>query len=160
LLKGDDSMAYNHSRNYFDFHGKRYGVGTIVKLKPEKYGCGRNIERCGGIAEFIGGLDSGYIKFKGVVPLGAPYCGIGWVANPEDKIEEILEPIYYDNIPLWRIAADNYSKTPPARRPDIAPGTILYVTAMLVGIIFNARILIWIVATIIYAKYLIDIYRD
>ena len=153
-------MAYNHTRNYFDFQGKRYGVGTIVKLKPEEYGCGRNIERCNGIAKFVGGLDSGYIKFSGIVPLGAAYCGIGWVAKPEDKIEEIIEPVYYEYKPIWKIALDNYRDTPKNRRADIAPGTIIYIAVMLVGSIFYARIGIWILATILYLRYLINIYRD
>ena len=82
-------MAYNHTKNYFDFQGKRYGVGTVVKLKSEEYGCGREIKRCNGVAKFVGGLDSGYIKFSGIVPPGTGYCGIGWVAKPEDKIEKI-----------------------------------------------------------------------
>lgn len=153
-------MAYNHTRNYFDFQGKRYGVGTVVKLKPEECGCGREIKRCNGIAKFVGGLESGYIKFSGIVSPGERYCGIGWVAKPEDKIEAILEPVYYDNKPIWEVAIDNYSKTPPTRRADIAPGTILYIAAILVGAIFNGRILIWIMATFFYLKYLIDIYRD
>lgn len=153
-------MAYNHTRNYFDFQGKRYGVGTIVKLKSEEYGCGREIKRCNGIAKFVGGLESGYIKFSGIVSPGERYCGIGWVAKPEDKIEAILEPVYYDNKPVWEVAMNNYSKTPPIRRADIAPGTILYIAAMLVGAIFNGKILIWIMATFFYLKYLVDIYRD
>ena len=153
-------MAYNHTRNYFDFQGERYGVGTIVKLKPEEYGCGRNIERCNGIAKFVRGLDSGYIKFSGIVPPGTGYCGIGWVAKPEDKIEEIIEPVYYENKPIWKMALDNYQNTPKNRRADIAPGTIIYIAVMLVGSIFYARIGIWILATILYLRYLINIYRD
>ena len=153
-------MAYNHTRNYFDFRGVRYGVGTVVKLKPEQYGCGRNIERCNGIAKFVGGLDNGYIKFSGIVPPGTTYCGIGWVANPEDKIEKILEPVYYENKCPWQIAMENYSKTPPARRADIAPGTILYIVVMFVGAIFKGNWVIWIAATFFYFKYLVDIYRD
>lgn len=153
-------MEYNHTRNWFVFHGQRYGIGTLVKLKQEEGGCGREIKRCDGIARFVGGLESGYIKFSGVVPPGEMYCGIGWVANPEDKIEEILEPVFYENKPTWQMAMDNYKRTPPTRRADISPGTILYITAMLVGIIFNARIVIWIFATLLYLWYLVDIYRD
>ena len=153
-------MTYNHTRNYFDFRGHRYGVGTIVKLKPEKYGSGREITRCNGIARFVGGFESGYIKFSGIVSPGETYCGIGWVANPEDKIETILEPIYYDKKPIWKIAMDNYLHTPSEGRVDIAPGTIFYVTAMLVGSIFQGNWVIWIVATFFYVKYLINMYRD
>ena len=153
-------MAYNHTRNYFDFKGIRYGVGTIVKLKPEEYGCGKNIERCNGVAEFIGGLDSGYIKFSGIIPPGTGYCGIGWVAKPEDKIEKIITPVYYHNKPTWQIAIENYEKTPQNMRADIAPGTILYIAAMIAGAIFKGKVLIWIMATIVYLRYLINIYRD
>jgi hypothetical protein len=153
-------VSYNHTRNYFDFYGVRYGVGTIVKLKPENYGCGRNIKRCNGIAKFVGGFEDGYIKFSGIVPAGSMYCGIGWIAKPEEKIEKILEPVYYENKPTWQIAMANYQKTPKDRRADIVPGTIFYITAMVVGAIFKGAILIWIIATILYLNYLIDIYRD
>ena len=154
-------MAYNHTRNYFDFHGVRYGVGTIVKLKWEQYGCRRNIERCNGIAEFVGGMDSGYIKFNGIIP-GEKYenCGIGWVAKPEDKIEEIIKPVYYDNKPTWQIALENYNNTPKLCRRDIAPGTILYIASILITVIFKDRIGLWLIETFLYLKYLVDIYRD
>lgn len=153
-------MAYNHTRNWFDFRGKRYGVGTIVKLKPEEYGCGRNIKRCNGIAKFIGGLDNGYINFSGIIPPGTGYCGIGWIATPEDKIEEIIEPVYYEDKPVWQTAMNNYSNTHPSARADIMPGTILYIVVMLVGAIFKGNWVIWIIATYFYVKYLIDLYRD
>ena len=154
-------MAYNHTRNYFDFKGVRYGVGTIVKLKWEQYGCRRNIEKCNGMAEFIGGLDNGYIKFNGIVPGEEyDYCGIGWVAKPEDKIEDIIKPVYYENKPTWQIALENYNKTPKFCRPDIAPGTILYIAAVLVSAIFKGNVFLWIIETFFYIRYLIDMYRD
>ena len=153
-------MAYNHTRNYFDFKGKRYGVGTVVKIKWEPYGSRRQIERCNGIAKFVGGLDSGYLKFSGIVPPGTGYCGIAVTTNPNDRIEEIIEPIYYEYKPVWQIAIENYSNTHPARRADIAPGTILYIAVMLVGTIFKGNWVIWIIATAFYLGYLIDIYRD
>lgn len=154
-------MDYNHTRNYFDYKGIRYGVGTIVKIKWEPYGCRSNIEKCNGIAEFVGGTDDGYIRFKGIVP-GEEYryYGIGWIAKPEDKIEKIIKPVYYEHKPNWQIAVENYEKTHPALRPDVAPGTILYIAAMLVGSIFKGNWVIWIIATVIYINYLIDLYRD
>ena len=153
-------MAYNHTRNYFDFHGKRYGVGTIVKIKPELYGSRRQIERCDGVAEFIGGFDSGYLKFRGIVPLGQNYCGIAITTNPEDRIEKIIKPVFYVNKPTWQIAMENYEKTPKNMRADIAPGTILYIAVMIVGAIFKGKVLIWLIATYFYLEYLADIYRD
>lgn len=154
-------MAYNHTRNYFDFQGRRYGVGTVVKIKlGGKHTSQREVKRCNGVAKFIGGLDNGYLKFSGVVPPGTGFCGIAIFDNPENNIENIIEPVLYDNKPTWQIAMDNYSKTHPARRADIAPGTILYIAAMIVGAIFKGKVLIWIVATYLYLKYLVDIYRD
>ena len=154
-------MSYNHTKNYFDFKGKRYGVGTLVKIKPGgTYTSKREIERCNGIAMFKNGLESGRFYFSGVIPPGTVYCGLVVCGNLEDSIEEILDPVYYEYKPTWQIAKDNYKNTPKNRRADISPGTILYETAMLVGIIFNARIIIWIVATILYLRYLINIYRD
>lgn len=153
-------MAYNHTRNYFDFKGIRYGVGTIVKIRPSPNKYNREINRCGGLAKFVEGLDSGYLKFSGIVPEGERYCGIGIFNNNVEMIEEIIEPVLYDNKPTWQIAVDNYRETPKGMRADIFPGTILYVAVMLVGLIFNARIIIWIIATILYISYLINIYRD
>lgn len=154
-------MTYNHTSNYFDFHGKRYGIGTVVKFKKNgKYTSQREIDRCNGIAIFKGGLESGYLRFSGIIPPGTGYCGIGVFGNANDSIEAIIEPVYYENKPMWQIALNNYQNTPETRRADISPGTILYITAMLVGTIFNARIGIWAIATFIYLKYLIDIYRD
>jgi hypothetical protein len=153
-------MAYNHTQNYFDFRGKRYGVGTVVKIKWEPYGSRQAIERCDGIAKFVGGLTSGYLKFSGIVPSGQPSCGIAVMSNPDDRIECIIDPVYYDNKPTWQIAMENYSKTPKHSRADIAPGTILYIAVMLVGSIFKGNWVIWIIATCVYAKYLVDIYID
>ena len=153
-------MAYNHTRNYFYYKGKCYGVGTVVKIKPETYGSGREIERCNGVAKFVGGLDSGYLKFSGIVPPGDSYCGIAIMTNPEDRIEKIIEPVYYEYKSTWQVALDNYKKTPKNCRADIAPGTIFYIVAMVVGTIFKARVGIWILATIIYIRYLVNMYRD
>jgi hypothetical protein len=137
-----------------------YGVGTIVKIKPEEYGSRHEIERCNGIAKFIGGLDNGYLKFSGIVPPGTGYCGIAIFTDPNDRIEEIIEPVYYEYKPIWQIAMDNYSKTHPTRRADTTPGTILYITAMIVGSIFKGNWVIWIIATVFYLAYLVNIYRD
>lgn len=151
----------NHKQNYFDFQGKRYGIGTIVKFKfGGLYTCQDEIKRCDGVAEFIGGLDSGYLRFKGLVSPGSRYCGLAIFDKPENNIEKIIKPIYYEYKPPWQIALENYSKTHPDRRADIIPGTILYIAAMLIGAIFKGKVLIWIIATYFYLKYLVDIYRD
>lgn len=153
-------MAYNHTRNYFDFQGIRYGPGTVVKIKLEPYGSRREIERCGGVARFVEGYDSGYLKFVGDPLEGCLPCNISIRTNPDDRIEQIITPVYYEYKPAWQTAVDNYKNTHPARRPDIAPGTILYIAAMVIGAIFKGNWVIWIIATFMYVKYLIDIYRD
>lgn len=153
-------MSYNHTRNYFDFKGVRYGVGTVVKIKWEPYGSRREIERCGGIAKFVEGLESGYLSFVGEPLEGYLPCNIAITTDPNDRIEKIITPVYYDNKPVWKVAMDNYNKTPRAMRADIAPGTVLYIASVLVSAIFKDRIGLWIIETLLYLKYLIDIYRD
>lgn len=154
-------MAYNHTRNYFVYQGKYYGIGTIVKIKEGgKHTSQREVKRCNGIAEFIGGLDNGYLKFSGIIPPGTGFCGIAIFDSPENNIEKIIEPVYYEYKPVWQVAMENYNKTPKHSRADIAPGTILYIAAMLVGAIFKGNWVIWIIVTFFYLKYLVDIYRD
>ena len=153
-------MAYNHTRNYFEYKGVRYGVGTVVKIKWEPYGSRREIERCGGIAKFVSGLDSGFLKFVGEPLYGYLPCNIAITTDPNDRIEEIITPVYYEYKPTWQIAIENYKKTPKVARPDIAPGTIIYIAVMLVGTIFKGNFIIWIIATIFYIRYLINMYRD
>ena len=155
-------MAYNHTRNYFEYKGARYGIGTVVKIKWEPYGSRIEIERCGGIAKFVKGLDSGYLSFVGEPLEGQGYlpCNIAIRTNPDERIEEIITPVYYEYKPTWQIAMENYKKTHPVSRPDIAPGTILYIATMLVGVIFKGNWIIWIIATFFYLRYLINIYRD
>ena len=160
-MSGGNIVTYIHSKNYFDFEGKRYGVGTVVKIKPGgMYTSQREIARCNGVAVFEWGNDHGWLSFQGVVAVGTSRCGLTIYGNPEDSIVEIIKPVYYENKPAWQVAIDNYSKTPPARRADIAPGTIVYVAVMLVGSIFKGNWVIWIIATFFYLKYLVDIYRD
>lgn len=153
-------MKGDYKQNYFDFNGVRYGVGTIVKINPKKYINKRDLERCDGIAEFIEGWGSGYLKFKGVTQDTSKPCWIGIYPDTHDRIETIIKPVYYEYKPVWQNAIENYKNTHPLRRADIAPGTILYVAAMLVGTIFNARIGIWAIATFLYIKYLINMYKD
>lgn len=150
----------DHKRNYFDFRGRRYGVGTVVKIKWEPYGSRRAIEMCDGVAQFVEGFESGLLTFKGTDSTGYLQCNIGVRGNPDDRIEKIIKPIYYENKPTWQIALENYQKTPRTCRADIAPGTILYIASVLVSAIFKDKIGLWIIETILYLKYLIDIYRD
>ena len=154
-------MSRNYPRNYFDFQGKRYGAGTVVKIKPGgKYTSQRELQRCNGIAIFEHGWTSGFLSFRGVVPPGTGYCGIAILDSPENNIEKIIKPVYYEYRPTWQIAMENYQKTPKNCRADIAPGTVLYIAALLVSAIFKGAIVLWAMETVIYVGYLINIYRD
>lgn len=153
-------MGYNHTQNYFIFNGVKYGVGTIVKIKPEEYGSRREIERCNGIAEFVGGFESGYLKFSGIVPDGSRYCGIAIRTDPQDRIDEIIKPVFCEERPMWKVSLANYQATHPMRRADIAPGTIVYIFAMALLILMKNGWIGCVVATYFYLRYLINIYRD
>ena len=154
-------MGYNHTQNYFFYRDKMYGVGTVVKIKPGgKYTSQQELKRCNGIAKFEKGLSSGYFDFVGIMPPGSRRCGLVVCGNLDDRIEEIIEPVYYEYKPIWQVAMGNYQKTPKTCRADIAPGTIFYIAALLVGALFKGAIAIWIIATFFYIKYLVNIYRD
>jgi hypothetical protein len=153
-------MQRNYARNYFDFQGKRYGIGTVVQLKYEGCSDRREFKRCNGVAVFESGLTSGYLRFRGVVPSGEYRCGLVIFDSPEDRIEKIITPVYYVYKPTWQIALENYQKTPKSCRADIAPGTILYIAALLVSAIFKGAIVLWVMITIVYLVHLINIYRD
>lgn len=114
---------------YLYYKGVYYDVGTKVKLRTKW-----NEEVT---TTFLGGRN---------------YEGVGQYSfysleAPETYIIEIIEPVYYQ--PLKR---DSFKACTCGWLSDDATviGFIWYIFIMLFGIIFKARILIWIVATLIF----------
>jgi hypothetical protein len=154
-------MSYNHEKNWFEYKGRHYGYGTIVKLKPEMYKGIIGIEKRNGIMKFTEGLTNGNMFFTGAHnPEGWSKVGRSGIWNPNDIIEYIVKPVYVELQPVWKKAVDNYSKAKPEHRHLAFTGTIWYIIVMIVGTLFYERWLIYIVATIIYWNYWVNKYRD
>ena len=116
----------NHK--YLYFKGKYYDVGTKVLIKTQWSGIQE--------ATFVGW---GTWPFRGEKVSDSYYS---W--ETEKYIVKIIEPV---EVVLQPTNA-NDRKRPPSW--EIENGWIWYILIMLVGSIFNARWLIWIVATIYF----------
>ena len=110
------------------YKGVYYDVGTVVKLKTKW----NEIKT----TTFLGGGNYA----------GISRYGYYFLEPPETYIVEIVTPVYYQ--PPQR---DSYQKSSRFTLNDeTAIGLIWYIVIMLIGIIFKDRLLIWIVATIIF----------
>jgi len=113
------------------YKGVYYDVGTVVKLRTKW-----NKEV---ITTFLGGH-----KYEGVSPYDCYFLD-----PPETYIIEIIKPVYY--VPSKGGSSMTRSGSGSSTSSDeIAIGLIWYIAVMLVAIIFKDRLLIWIVATIIF----------
>jgi hypothetical protein len=156
-------MSYNYEKNWFWYEGQCYGYGTVVKLKPEMYRGIKSIEeKCKGNMEFVDGMSSGYMVFKGVDQTNSMTrsVAIGGHWNPYDAIEYIVKPVYVSLQPVWKKAVENYSNAEPEHKHLAFTGTIWYILVMIIGTLFHGRLLIYIMATIVYWNYWVNKYRD
>ena len=153
-------MANVYEKNYFTYRGRHYGYGTVVKLKPEIYKGIPCIEDCGGVMKFYEGLTSGIMRFcvitNDIRKRGSRDISI----SPDNAIESIITPVHVELRPVWEKALDNYHKADKNHRPDTFLGTLWYIIIMMGGALFYGRILIWVVATFVYFRYLVNRYRD
>lgn len=111
--------------DYFEYKGVKYGVGTTAKLKT----------LWGGVYEtiFIGGKRQFYSP-----------CSSNSIFPKEDYIIEIVKPVYYEEAKTTSQPKDNRVRP---FKGDVQIGWIWYIIIMVVGSIFNDRLLIWIGAT-------------
>ena len=80
--------------------------------------------------------------------------GIRMKKKEEARKQEEMKRLGITPIPAKKPTYDH----PNSLENDEA--TVLWVVVMVVGSIFVDRMLIWIMATIVYLRYLINIYRD
>ena len=57
-------MSHNYEKNWFEYKGRHYGYGTIVKLKPEVYKGMPIATKLGGIFKFVKGKSRDNLLFK------------------------------------------------------------------------------------------------
>ena len=117
------------NKKYLYFQGKYYDVGTKVLIKT----------RWNGVQEATFYGWTGF-PFRGENVWGQNYYSF----DVEKYIVDIIDPI---EVNLQPISVDNKDCPPDW---DVEIGWIWYILIMVVGTIFNARLLIWIVATVVF----------
>ena len=121
---------------FLRYNGQCYDVGTKLK-----FGIGREPFRTiyEGVIEWIS-HNHVYIRATD---------GTGWLLSKvwslDNTIIEIIEPVYYEEPPSKPISGGQIPSI-----NDIFVGWVWYIVIMVVGVIFKARWLIWIFATIIF----------
>ena len=116
---------------YFEFEGKYYGIGTKVLLKTRYDGIQEaTFESCNGNSMFIGEYHWTNHKYNPIQVI---------------KIIEPVEVFIEQSLQQETFNKNNYSS---AGIVDFA--WIWYVAIMLIGSIFEARMLLWIFATLYF----------
>lgn len=139
-------------RDYFEFKGVKYGIGTIVKVpsstdirwvSPKKYSHE---------ATFIGNSTFRYNKLLGCITLYED--GSNLIGGKYEEYIEIIEPVYYQEPqPLPAKKGSIWTRTGSGSwdaHGDVCIGLIWYIVIMLVATIFKDRIAIWIITTIVF----------
>lgn len=121
---------------FLRYRGQCYDVGTKLRFKTSKASWARVVE---GTIELITHHD---VIIRLTDGSSWELCKI-W--SLDDVIIEIITPVYYtEPVKTYK----NNRVCPPMGDIDI--GWAWYIIIMLVGTIFNDRILIWIVATVYF----------
>ena len=122
---------------FIRFQGQCYNVGTRLRFKPFKWS-----EPLEGTIEWIN-HNHFYIRLTD---------GTGWTLSHliplENTIVEIVYPVYYEEPPVKYVRGIRGGICPPEE--DIFVGWVWYIAIMLVGVIFNDRLAIWVVASAIF----------
>lgn len=125
------------NRNCLEYRGQKYDVGTVLLINTQSFGTQRvTITYCKSMGVHYrteDGIPGQFYKYD----------------NLDKIILDIIEPIYYQEIVYQRLS--NNANSPPKWEVDI--GWIWYLLIMIGGAIFQAKVLIWIVATIIFFKW-------
>lgn len=147
-------------QGYFIYKGIAYGKGTTVLFSEKvhtKYHFSPILKEKP--HEFVGGSSDGWMNFRWKE-------GDDWrydahsevtVCNLEEEIIKIINPVYVELVPWQTQAVNNIINR--AVCPDIFGGVLMYIITMLVGMIFNDRLIIWVCATIIFGIWLLNQYR-
>ena len=136
-------------------HGKYvYTVGTKAIIKHRNYGKS---------FYYVGKFDGTQFVFDGypTVPITVQYSvGVSSAIstnffkygrnNKGVSIAKIIEPHYYRPTAREMNAWDKFKVSGGPKPVDTSFGTLLYIVVMVGGAIFKDRIMLWIVATIIY----------
>lgn len=136
---------------YFEFKGIKYGVGTIIKYPITNCRLGEPVVK---EAVFCGGGHFTYIGHQAPLQLYDNFFNGTHPKYHKTYINyiEIVKPVYYQepeppkpqNIFL-RTGSGSWDA-----HNEVCVGLIWYIIIMLVGVIFQDRLIIWISATIMF----------
>lgn len=124
-------------REYFEYKGIRYGVGTQAIINIPFYGTH--------LATYCREGYSEWWEYTGMV---VPFNPL-WQYPSHSYIVEIVKPVFYDkqtNGPLSSHSNQTNNRMPPPEW-DVAIGWVWYILVIAVGSIFKDRIGIWAMAT-------------
>lgn len=135
--------------DYFEFKGRKYGIGTLVKV-PRSTDL-RYVSKEWLIveAEFIGKATFSFTSMRGWVCL---YESAGHLSGKYEEYIEIIKPVYYEEQALTE-AQNIFLRTGSGSwdsHNEVCVGFIWYIIVMLVAVIFKDRLTIWAFATIVY----------
>lgn len=153
-------MSY---KDYFIYKGVAYGVGTKVLFSEKMYqkyffsSKAKNQphtffeSRTDGVKRFMWKEECDSWKKS--------EYSVGDVHELDEEIAEIVEPVYVNLVSIsWQEKTfDNMINKKV--QPDVFSGVLLYIVIMLIGSIFEARILLWSFATVIFIFWLLNEYR-
>lgn len=136
-------------KQYFEFNGVKYGVGTIVKV-PSVVGVRLlHNESPMVAAEFVGGACFVFCNQNNYIHL---YESSDYFSGEGKQSIEIIKPVYYQE-PSAQNNTNIFIKTKSGSwdaHNDVCVGLVWYIAIMLLALIFKARLAIWLLTTIIY----------
>lgn len=124
---------------FIRYKGKCYDVGTRLRFKAISHNYYFGIKE-GVIEKFIN--TTAFIRADDGVLY--EYSTTKYLVDFDKVIIEIINPVYY----VPEITTKNNRECPPPW--DVEIGWIWYIIIMVVGTIFNDRLMIWVVATAIF----------
>ena len=134
---------------YFEFQGVKYGIGTIVKIPSTLELRWRTKDEIVEIARFGGNSCFEFVHKHGSINL---YESSGHLSGKYEDYIEIINPVYYQEPEppkqknmFFRTKSDTWDA-----HNEVCVGFIWYIAVMLLATIFNARVEIWTIATIVY----------
>ena len=136
-------------KDYFEFKGVKYGVGTIVKVPTTTDLRWLPKDELVKEAKFVGKSTFVFIPTTRFVVL---YDGLGHFRGEYEEYIEIINPVYYKepeppekpNI-FFRTGSGTWNA-----HNEVCFGFVVYIVIMLITTLFKARIGLWIVETIAY----------
>lgn len=124
---------------FIRYKGERYDVGTRLRFKTGTASWAGILE---GTIEIISHnvfyirlTDGGMWKLSKVLPL-------------ENRIVEIVYPVYYQDPPVEYVRGIQGGPCPP--EDQIFVGWIWYIAIMVIGALFKEALLIWVIASAVF----------